>query len=297
MVAPLRRVAMRRPGAALFGADPAEWHYARPPDPGRLTAEFDALARVLTERGVEIELLPDADDGLADAIFTYDPSFMTADGAVLLRPGKALRRPEVELHEALYGDLGIPVLGRIEAPGLAEGGDMFWLDDRTLAVGLGFRTNPSGARQLRALLEPRGVKIRTYDLPVWKGEDACLHLLSLLSPLDDDLAIAFEPLLPVSLRRDLRDRGVDVIAAPADEFESSAGLSVNVLALRPRGVVALEGFPKTEAALRGAGCDVTLVPGDALCLPLEGGPTCLTRPLLREREAPRGAPEADRARP
>lgn len=281
MVAPLRRVAIRRPGPALFGADPARWHYAGTPDPERLTAEFDRLVDALTASGVGIEWIEDADDGLADAIFTYDPSFMTADGAILLRPGKALRRPEVELHRALYEALGIPVLGRIEPPAVAEGGDMFWLDESTLAVGLGFRTNPTGATRLRELLEPRGVKIRTYDLPVWKGEEACLHLLSLLSPLDDDLAIAFEPLLPVSLQRDLLDRGVEVISAPADEFEASAGLSVNVLALGPRSVVALDGFPETAAALRDAGCEVTLVPGDALCLPLEGGPTCLTRPLHR----------------
>lgn len=298
MVAPLGRVAMRRPGAALFGADPDLWHYGGRPDPPRLRAEFDALTAALRGSGVDIEWIEDAEDGLADAIFTCDPSFVVADGAILLRPGKPPRRPEVALHRALYERLGIPVLGEIEAPGTVEGGDLLWLDERTLAAGLGFRTNAAGLEQLRALSAPRGVRVLSFDLPVWKGEAACLHLLSLLSPLDVDLALVHRPLLPVALDRELSERGIERLEAPADEFLSSGGLSVNVLALGPRDVLALDGFPKTARTLRDAGCDVTLVPGEALCLPLEGGPTCLTRPLLRSdaRTSP-GRTVAGRPRP
>ena len=223
----------------------------------------------------------DGDDGLADSIFTFDASFMTPGGAILLRPGKALRRPEVALHEALYARLGVPVIGAVVPPGVAEGGDLLWIDGRTLAVGRGFRTNQAGIDQLRAILAPLGVALRAFDLPMWNGSAACLHLLSLISPLDRDLALVYPRLLPVALHGLMRERGIHCLNVDDEEFEASGGLNVNVLATAPRRGLAIDGFPRTAALMRDAGCDLTLFAADALCLPCEGGPTCLTLPIHR----------------
>jgi dimethylargininase len=281
MVAPLRRVVMRRPGVDLLSADMAVWHYAGPLDGAAIESQYAAFADLIAASGAEILWLDGASDGLADAVFTHDPSLVTARGAVLLRMGKTLRRPEVTLHEAFYVAAGIPVLGRIEAPGLVEGGDCVWLDDTTLIVGRGFRTNQAGVDQLTGLLAPLGVKVCGFDLPTGAGAEACLHLMSLISLLDHDLALIHRPLLPAPLYQLLRDRGVALVEAPDDEFAASNGLCLNVLALAPRRGVMIDGFGGTRSRLEDAGCRVETFPGDALCIPCEGGPTCLTRPVLR----------------
>lgn len=287
MVGQLRRVAMRRPGAILT-ADPARWHYAKPIDPPALLAQYEAFVELVAASGAEIAWLPErgedgAADDLADSIFTYDPSFVVPGGAVIARPGKALRAGEAELHRRFYEAEGIPVLGAIEAPGLLEGGDCFWIDPTTLAVGRGFRTNQAGIDQLASIVGPLGIELAVFDLPYLSGPDACLHLLSVVSPLDHDLALVHEPLLPTALWQALRDRGWTLLAGPAEEFEASLGLNLNVLATAPREVIAVDGFVGTLALLREAGCRVTTFAADELCLPCEGGPTCLTRPLLRVR--------------
>ncbi|MEM8923005.1 MAG: arginine deiminase family protein [Actinomycetota bacterium] len=281
MTAPLRRVAMRRPGAILT-ADHTRWHYAAPIDPDALTAQYDRFVALVEASGATIDWLDDGplDDDLADSVFTYDPSFMTPAGAVILRPGKALRRGEADLHHRFYRDR-IPVIGEIEAPGVAEGGDMFWLDPTTLAVGRGFRTDQAGIDQLRAIVEPHGIAVEVYDLPYLHGPEACLHLLSVVSPLDHDLALVHAPLMPTALHQRMTTMGYRLLEAPAEEFEASLGLNLNVLALGPRRCLTIEGFDGTLRLMREAGCEVTTFPGDALCIPCEGGPTCLTRPLHR----------------
>ena len=287
MVAPLRRVAMRRPGRATLEADPARWHYAGPIEPGRLLRQYDAIAACVAASGAEIEWIEGTeDDGLADAMFPFDPSFMTPGGAILLRPGKKLRQPEAASHEALYRRLDVPVLGAIEAPGIAEGGDLMWVDERTLAAGRGFRTNQAGIDQLRVIVAPLGIEVRAFDLPIWNGSAACLHLLSLVSPLDRDLALFYPRLFPVALHQLMRERGFQLLEAVGEEFRASGGLNVNVLATAPRRCIALDGFPETVRLLRDAGCDVTCFDGDALCIPCEGGPTCLTLPILRDHPPP-----------
>ena len=290
MVAPLRRVAMRRPGRATLEADPALWHYAAAPEPDRFLRQYDAFAQRVAEAGAEVEWIggtaDDVDDGLADSIFTFDASFMTPGGAILLRPGKALRRPEVALHKALYARIGVPVIGAIAPPGVAEGGDLLWIDEHTLAVGRGFRTNRAGIDQLRAILAPLGIELRAFDLPMWKGRAACLHLLSLVSPLDRDLALVYPRLLPVALHGLLREHGIHCLDVDDEEFEASGGLNVNVLATAPRRGLAIDGFPRSAALMRDTGCDLTLFAADALCLPCEGGPTCLTLPILRDHPLP-----------
>lgn len=281
MAAPIRRVVMRSAASAMAGADRDRWHYGPGFDAAKAGAQHAALAGLVAASGATIEWLPDVEDGLADSVFTHDPSLMTDRGAIILSMGKALRRPEPGLHEEAYRRLGIPILGRIEDPGQVEGGDCVWVDRRTLAVGRGVRTNEAGIRQLAAILAPLGVDVLGYDLPLWQGEEACLHLMSVISPLADDLALVHPPLLPVAFYQLLKDRGIRLVEGDPAEFAASHGLSLNVLPTAPREVIAVAGFPKTAAAMQAAGCTVATFEADALCIACEGGPTCLTRPILR----------------
>ena len=281
MVGDLKQVAMRRPGAILT-ANADEWHYAKPINAGALGSQYEAFAELLEAAGVQIRWLADDEtDGLADSVFTYDPSFVIPGGVIILRPGKPARRDEAELHRAFYEGL-MPVLGTIEAPGVIEGGDCCWLDARTLAVGRGFRTNQAGIDQLRAIVDAHGISVEAYDLPYGNGPDACLHLLSVVNPLDVDLALVRAPLVPTALYQRMEEMGYRLLDVPNDEFESSAGLNLNVLAVGPRRCLAIDGFPRTVEIMEEAGCNVTVFQADELCLPCEGGPTCLTRPLHRE---------------
>jgi N-dimethylarginine dimethylaminohydrolase len=281
MAAPLKRVVMRSAAGAMRRADRAEWHYGPGFEPRRAAIQHRALAELVAASGAAIEWLPDEDDGLADSVFTHDPSLMTDHGAVILSMGKALRSREPALHEQAYRGLGIPVLGRIEPPGQVEGGDCVWVDRATLAIGRGVRTNQAGIEQMARLLGPLGVEVLGYDLPLWMGEEACLHLMSVISPLDEDLALVYAPLLPAAFYQLLRARGIRLVEGDADEFRQSNGLSLNVLPTAPREVIAVAGFPRTKAAMEAVGCRVATFEADALCIACEGGPTCLTRPILR----------------
>lgn len=285
MTAPLRRVALRRPGPAFLGADPAAWHYGPSFEPGRAAAEHAAFAGLLADSGVEILWMEGDDRGIADSVFTYDASLMTPGGTILLAPGKPLRAGEQELHRAFYAARDIPVIGELTGEARAEGGDTLWLDEGTLAVGRGFRTNQAGIEQLTALLAPLGVSVPAFDLPVHRGPEACLHLMSLVSPVDRKRALACTRLLPVGLWELMRTLGYELIEAPDAEFEASETLSVNILALAPGRCIAVAGFHETRGALEAAGIEVSDFEGTALCLGCEGGPTCLTRPILRREGA------------
>lgn len=281
MAAPLKKVLMRRPGDSLLSARAEDWHYGPGFDGARAIKQFSIFADLVAASGAEILWLEDTGDGLADAMFTHDPSLMTDKGAIILRMGKAGRMKEPGLHARAYADAGIPVLGEIAAPGAVEGGDCVWVDAKTLAVGRGVRTNQSGIAQLSEILAPLGVEVLGYDLPLGNGAEACLHLMSVMSPLDDRLALVFAPMLPVGFWQLLKDRGYTLLEAPRDEFDASNGLNLNVLALTPGEVIMVNGFPKTRALMEQAGCRVTGFDADALCIPCEGGPTCLTRPVWR----------------
>lgn len=282
MAGPLKRVLMRSAQSAMRGADRLKWNYGPGFDPARAGSQHAAFAELVAASGAQVEWLGDHDDGLADSVFTHDPSLMTDHGAIILSMGKALRRPEPSLHEAAYKCMGIPVLGRVEAPGTVEGGDCVWVDDKTLAVGRGVRTNGSGILQLARMLSPHGVEVLGFDLPLWHGEDACLHLMSVISPLADDLALVYSPLLPAAFYQLLKARSIQLVEGDAGEFTVSNGLSLNVLPTAPRQVIAVAGFPVTKAAMEQAGCAVQTFEADALCIACEGGPTCLTRPILRQ---------------
>lgn len=282
MAGPLKRVLMRSAESAMRHAKAQEWHYGPGFDAQKAAAQHEQLTSMVAASGAEIEWLTDADDGLADSVFTHDPSLMTDHGAVILSMGKALRQPEPGLHEIAYRRMGIPLLGRIDGPGQVEGGDCVWVDANTLAVGRGVRTNQDGIQQLANLLSPKGISVFGFDLPLWHGEEACLHLMSVISPLADDLALVYAPLLPAAFYQLLRARGIKLVEGDADEFFASNGLSLNVLPTAPRQVIAVDGFPRTAAAMQAAGCAVSTFEADALCIACEGGPTCLTRPVLRQ---------------
>jgi N-dimethylarginine dimethylaminohydrolase len=282
MSAKIKRVLMRRPGASLKAADRAKWHYGPTFDAEKAIRQYAAFAGLVEASGAEILWIEDRGDGLSDAMFTQDPSLVTDRGAILLRMGKPLRLPEIALHEQAYKAAGIPILGRIEGPGAVEGGDCIWLDAKTLIVGRGVRSNEEGIAQLRRILAPQDVDVIGFDLPLWQGEEACLHLMSVISPLAADLALVFSPLLPAPFYQLLKRRGIRLIEAPAEEFHASNGLNLNVLPLSPKDLVMIDGFPKTRALMEAADCTVKVFEGDALCIACEGGPTCLNRPVLRQ---------------
>jgi dimethylargininase len=273
MTAPLRRVLLRAPRADDLGAW-REYGWRAEPDPVGIAREHEALCELLAGAGAEVVLAEAAVDDDPDAIYVYDPALIADGGAVLLRPGKPRRRAE---PEALGRDLeraGVPIAGRLEEPQLAEGGDVIRLEERTLLVGLGYRTNTAGVAALERLA---GLEVLSFDLPHWHGEGEVMHLLSLLSPLADDLVVAYPPLLPTRLAQLLAERGTEIVAVPDDEFES---MGANVLALAPRVALVVEGNPETRRRLERAGVEVLVYEGKELSKG-DGGPTCLTCPLLR----------------
>jgi N-dimethylarginine dimethylaminohydrolase len=282
MVGRLRRVVMRRPGEAMAAADPAAWHYTSAVDLAEAREAHDAFAAALRAWDVEVlyheEPLPEH----SDSVFVFDPVLVTDEGTLVLSMGKERRRGEEGALARTLQDCGVPVFGRLEGDARAEGGDTLWLDHDTLAVGRGFRTNAEGVRQLRSLLEPIGVSVVDYDLPYFTGPEACLHLLSLISPVDVDLAVAYPPLMPTAFWTELRRRGIRLLEVPEEEFARTQ--ATNVLAVAPRKCIMLDENPVTRRLLEAADCEVVTFPGAPLSFKTEGGPTCLTRPVLRDPE-------------
>lgn len=280
MVGKLRRVVVRRPEEALAAADPATWHYAGRVDIGRARAAHDDMVQALTDWGVEVIYHDAPLPGHSDSVFVFDPLLVTDRGSLVLRMGKTLRRGEEEPLARCLEEHGVPVLRRLDGEATAEGGDTMWLDHDTLAVGRGFRTNDEAVRQMQAALEPLGITVRDYDLPYFSGPEACLHLLSLVSPVATDLAVAYPPLMPTAFWRDLAERGMKLLEVPYDEFLRTQ--ATNVLAVEPGRVIMLAENPKTQRMLLDSGCEVRTFPGADLSFKTEGGPTCLTRPVLRD---------------
>ena len=274
--ATLRRVYVRAPvGADLHAWESFGWR--EEPDPARAADEHAAFCAELDRAGAEIVTGSAPVEGDPDAIYAYDPTLMTDAGAILLRPGKEGRRLEPDAVARDLAAARVRIAGRLEPPATAEGGDLFWLDRSTLLAGRGYRTNDAGLAQLRALLGS-AVDVISYDLPHFRGAGECLHLMSFVSPLDADLAVAYLPMMPVRLLELLHDRGVVVVEVPDEEFGS---MGPNVLALGPRIALALEGNPETRRRMEAAGVDVRTYSGMEISRKGEGGPTCLTRPIER----------------
>ncbi len=280
---PLESVLVKRALNAFTsqGAVDAQWkelNYLSPPDFEASKEEFEEFESLLRSRAQEVRTFPAAEDVIIDSIYCRDASIATDFGMILCRMGKEARMPEPRAQAQYYEELGIPVLGRIEAPGTLEGGDVAWLDTRTLAVGRTYRTNSEGIAQLKAMLEPRGIEIIVADLPHYRGKDDVFHLMSILSLVDKDLAVVYSPLMPIAFREELISRGFELVEVPEEEFDS---MGCNVLAVAPRVCLMVEGNPVTERRMIEAGCEVYPYKGENISIPGGGGPTCLTRPLKR----------------
>ena len=283
MVGPLQRVLVCSPGTAGWNQPEhaARWdnlgfHHA--PDFSTAQAQHEALCRELETAGAEVIEAPPAPDLSLDAAYAHDASLPTDFGLIVMRPGKANRVAEGTNHGSFCTRLGIPTLAKIVAPGSTEAGDILWLDSKTLLVGHGYRTNSAGIAQLRTLLAPKGVEVLSAPLPYGPGPSACLHLMSLISLLDEHTALVDLPWLSVETVELLKSRGFHFI--PIDDSERDT-LACNVLSLGGKRLLAIEENSKTNDRLRRAGFEVRTFPGSEICINGSGGPTCLTRPLLR----------------
>jgi N-dimethylarginine dimethylaminohydrolase len=283
MVGQLHRVLVCSPRNA--GWDQAEgssrWRdlgFHHQPDFATAQNQHDALCHQLESAGAEVVYLPPASDLSLDAVYAHDPSLATDFGVILMRPGKSNRLHEAKHHREFCQGLGIPVFGEIASPATTEAGDIVWLDKETLLVGHGYRTNAQGIAHLRALFAPEAVEVISAPLPHGAGPSACLHLMSLISLLDEETAVVDLSWLSVETVELLRGRGYRFIEIDPSERDT---LACNVLSLGRKRLLALEENKKTNDKLRAAGFDVRTFPGSELCINGSGGPTCLTRPLLR----------------
>jgi len=275
MTAPLQRALLKAPGPAFGRAfeDPA-LGFLHPVDLALARRQHALLAERLSGLGVIVELL-DAETDSPDLVYTFDPLLVSDRGAIPLRSGKPSRRGEEAVLEGWTASAGIPTLGRIVAPGTVDGGDTFWLRPDLFCIGRSLRTNDAGARQLASLV---GGEVRVFDLPYWRGPAELVHLLSVISPVADDLAVVYPPLLPAGLWDLLGELGVRRVEVPDEEYGT---LGCNVLAVRPGVVIIASGNPRTRRALDAAGCEVHEFEASEIGLNGSGGPTCLTRPILR----------------
>jgi N-dimethylarginine dimethylaminohydrolase len=283
MVGRLQRVLVCSPRAAGWNQQgtAGRWRelgFLHTPDFAAAQAQHDELCRQLDAAGAEVFHLPPASDLSLDAVYTHDPSLATDYGLIALHPGKRNRIPEALHHLEFCRSLGVPEFGRIQPPGKTEAGDMVWLDSTTLLIGQGYRTNPAGIGQMRALLQSHGVEVISAPLPYGPGPSACLHLMSLMSLLDERTVLVDLPWLAVETVEQLQSRGYRLVEIEYSERET---LACNVLSLGDKRLLALEENQETNQKLRQAGFDVRSFPGLELCVNGGGGPTCLTRPLLR----------------
>jgi N-dimethylarginine dimethylaminohydrolase len=273
MTGRLERVLVRPP----LAEDAEHWRaygWRAAPDHAAAAAEHELLCGLLEASGTEV-VVSRHDPGNPDAMYVYDPVLVGRGGAVLLRPGKEGRRGEPSAIVETLRSAGVPIAAELAEPVLAEGGDTVWLDEETLLVGVGYRTNPAAVDALGAAF---GVEVIAFDLPHWNGRGEVMHLMSFLSPLDRDLALVYSRIAPVRLLELLAERGIVVVEVPDDEFETQGP---NVLALGPRRALALDGNPETRRRMERAGVDVVVYRGEEISRKGDGGPTCLTRPLLR----------------
>ena len=284
-VGKLRRVAVKHARDA-FGdavAVDRQWRdlrYLARPDVTAAWAEYEHFLALLEAAGVDTLRLPPDDTVGLDSLYARDVSIVCDRGVILCNMGKPQRRTEPAAQEAAFRAAGIPIWGRITGDGTVEGGDVCWIDERTLAVGRGYRTNDAGIRQLRELVRGCVDEVVVVPLPHWRGPEDVFHLMSIVSPVDRRLFLVYAPLMPVPFREVLLSRGIELVEVAEPEFET---LGCNVLAVAPRDVLMVAGNRETRARLERAGVTVREFAGREICLKGGGGPTCLTRPLTRDR--------------
>jgi N-dimethylarginine dimethylaminohydrolase len=253
-------------------------NYLSRPDLEKALAEYSLFQKYFVDNNVKVKQFPFNQNVLIDSIYCRDASIATNFGMIICNMGKGGRINEPQSHLEIYKEYNIPILGVIEAPGTLEGGDVAWLDEKTLAVGHTYRTNQEGIIQLKALLEPKDIQVIVAELPHYKGKNDVFHLMSILSPVDKDLAVVYSPLMPIKFRNELIKKGFELIEVPDEEFES---MGCNVLAIAPRKCIMVKGNPKIQKLLEIAGCEVSTYKGEDISIKGGGGPTCLTRPLKR----------------
>lgn len=279
-VGPIREVVVKHPRDTFSTEAIAEWRalgFTAEPDPARAAEEYDHFLELVTAAGAEVRFLPHAKSTGLDSIYTRDAAVVCPAGVILCSMGKAQRAWEPSAQELALRGWNIPIAGEIRRPGRLEGGDVVWLDSHTAVVGRGYRTNDDGIRQFASLVGTE-VEVVVAQLPHWRGPGDVFHLMSVLSPVDNDLAVVYSPLMPVTLRDRLLERGMQLVEVPDGEF---ASMGANVLAIAPRECVMVAGSPRTRALLEQAGALVQVYPGGEISLKGGGGPTCLTRPLAR----------------
>ncbi len=278
----LKKVAVRKPIDA-FVSDAkidAEWkdlNFHSRPDLKNALHEFEAVEKILKGTGAEVIALGAAEGLTLDSLYTHDALIVTPKGLVRPRMGKPQRRNEAAINGAQLEKLGFPIAGEISGDGKIEGGDLVWIDQHTLLAGIGYRTNLEGVRQLQAICGPE-VNVMWFDMPHYKGRSDVFHLMSCLSPLDQDLAVVYLPLMAGRLIEFLESRGIKFVEVPESEFDT---MGCNVLAMGPRHAMVVAGNPITEARMKAAGVRVDVIEGTDICRKGEGGPTCMTRPLVR----------------
>jgi N-dimethylarginine dimethylaminohydrolase len=253
-------------------------NYLGKPNIAKALEEYEAFEQILKDHGAEVLYLPKDDTVNMDSIYCRDAAIATEKGMIICNMGKEGRIKEPAAEQRAFEANGIAVLGVINAPGTVEGGDVAWLDSKTLAVGHTYRTNEEGIRQLTALLQPLGVTVISVSMPHYKGPSDVFHLMSVLSPVDSNLAVVYSPLIPIVFRNELIARGYELVEVPDAEFDS---MGCNVLALAPRVCLMVKGNPITKQRLENAGCKVIEYNGEEISVKGGGGPTCLTRPVMR----------------
>ncbi len=255
-----------------------ELNFLSRPDFRKAQDEYEKFERLIAQTNVEVLHLPLDSTVTMDSIYCRDAAIATDYGMIICNMGKPARKPEPAAEHRAFDYHQIKVLGEIQAPGTVEGGDVAWVDTHTLAVGHTYRTNWDGIRQLKHMLEPHGITVWVADMPHYKGPSDVFHLMSVFSPIDKNLAVVYSPLMPISFRNTLLDRGFSLVEVPDSEWDSMA---CNVLAIAPREVIIVQGNPITKQKLMDEGCIVREYEGQEISVKGGGGPTCLTRPLER----------------
>jgi len=283
MVDPIKKILLKHPSNAFLNQrninkQYLELNYLAAPNFNSAISDYEIFVDLLKSFDIEIYYLPKDKSTSLDSIYTHDPCVVSNKGVVICNMGKKARKPEVNSMKKFFHSIEVPILGKIQSPGTLEGGDVVWINEKTIAVGEGYRTNKEGIEQLKLLLSDQVETVITVSIPHWNGPDDCLHLMSNLSPIDHDLYLVYSRLLPVSFIKYLLDQNIELIDVPDDEYES---MGCNVLAIAPRKVIMISGNPKTKQLLENKGVEIHTYDGSEISIKGAGGPTCLTRPFLR----------------
>ena len=283
MVDPIKKILLKHPKSAFINQKTIneqylKLNYLEAPNFNKAILDYENFVSLLKSFDIELHYLPEDKSTSLDSIYTHDPCVISNNGVIICNMGKKSRLPESDTIEKFFNSMQIPILGKIKTPGILEGGDVVWIDNKTIAVGEGYRTNREGIEQLRYLLSDQVETVINVPIPHWNGPQDCLHLMSNLSPIDHNLYLVYSRLLPVSFRKYLLDQNIELIDVPDEEYES---MGCNVLAVAPRKVIMISGNSKTKQLLEKNNVEVYTYDGTEISIKGAGGPTCLTRPFLR----------------